>query len=61
MILFGILVAFLGDLEVRHCHFAVSAADSLISTVKNIEVSQIADELSIEHREFRAIRSAFKD
>ena len=44
-----------------HCLFAVSAADNNISTVEDNEVSQIADELRIEHKDFIAIRSKFRD
>ena len=44
-----------------HCLFAVSAADESISTIEDNEVSQIADELRIEHRDFIAVRSRFRD
>jgi uncharacterized tellurite resistance protein B-like protein len=44
-----------------HCLFAVSAADNSISTVEDNVVSQIADELRIEHRDFIAVRSKFRD
>ncbi len=43
------------------CLFAVSAADKSISTVEDNEVSQVADELRIEHRDFIAIRSSYRD
>ncbi len=42
------------------CLFAVAAADESISTVEDNEVSQIADELRIEHREYIAIRSSYR-
>ena len=38
------------------CLYAVAAAEHLISTVEDNEISQIADELRIEHREFISIR-----
>jgi len=44
-----------------HCLFAVSAADTSISTVEDNEVSQIADQLRIEHRDFIAVRSKFRN
>jgi uncharacterized tellurite resistance protein B-like protein len=44
-----------------HCLFAVSTADNSISTVEDNEVSQIADELRIEHRDFIAVRSKFRN
>jgi uncharacterized tellurite resistance protein B-like protein len=43
------------------CLFGVGAADHSISTVEDNEISQIADELRIEHKEFIAIRSRFRD
>lgn len=43
------------------CLFAVSAADNNISTVEDNEVSLIADELRIEHKEFIAVRSKFRE
>jgi len=43
------------------CLFAVAGADESISTLEDNEVSQIADELRIEHRDFIAIRSTYRD
>ena len=43
------------------CLFAVAAADSSIATIEDNEISQIADELRIEHRDFIAIRSKYRD
>jgi len=43
------------------CLFAVAAADGSISTLEDNEVSQIADELRIEHKDFIAIRSTYRD
>ena len=48
-------------LALLHCLFAVCAADETISTVEDNQVSQIADELRIEHKEFIRVRSAFRD
>jgi uncharacterized tellurite resistance protein B-like protein len=48
-------------LALLECLFAVSAADRSISTVEDNEISQIADELLIEHPDFIAIRSRFRD
>ncbi len=48
-------------LALLHCLFGVSAADNSISTVEDNEVSLIADELRIEHRDFIAVRSKFRD
>ncbi len=43
------------------CLYAVAAADESISTIEDNEVSQIADELRIEHRDFISIRSRYRD
>jgi len=43
------------------CLFAVAAAHESISTVEDNEISQIADELRIEHRDFISIRSKYRD
>lgn len=43
------------------CLYAIAAAENLISTVEDNEISQIADELRIEHGEFISIRSKFRD
>jgi uncharacterized tellurite resistance protein B-like protein len=43
------------------CLFAVAAAHEDISTIEDNEISQIADELRIEHREFISIRSKYRD
>ncbi|MBZ5498354.1 MAG: TerB family tellurite resistance protein [Acidobacteriia bacterium] len=48
-------------LALLQCLFAVSAADQSISTVEDTEISQIADELRIEHKDLIAIRSRFRD
>ncbi len=42
------------------CLFAVAAADESISTVEDNEVSQIADELRIEHRDYIKVRSGYR-
>jgi uncharacterized tellurite resistance protein B-like protein len=43
------------------CLYAVAAAEDSISTVEDNEISQIADELRIEHRDFISIRSKYRD
>lgn len=43
------------------CLFSVAAADDSIATIEDNEISQIADELRIEHRDFIAVRSRFRD
>lgn len=43
------------------CLFAVAAADHSISTVEDNEISQIADELRIEHRDFISIRTKYRN
>lgn len=48
-------------LSLLECLFRVSAADENISTLEDNEVSQIADELRIEHKDFIAVRSRFRD
>jgi uncharacterized tellurite resistance protein B-like protein len=48
-------------LALLYCLFAVTAADESISTIEDNEVSQIADELRIEHKDFIAVRSGFRD
>jgi uncharacterized tellurite resistance protein B-like protein len=47
-------------MSLLHCLFAVAAADESISTVEDNEVSQIADELRIEHKDFISVRSQFR-
>ncbi len=48
-------------LALVRCLFAVSAADSEISTVEDNEIKQIADELKIEREEVSAIRAGYAD
>jgi uncharacterized tellurite resistance protein B-like protein len=43
------------------CLYAVAAAEDFISTIEDNEISQIADELRIEHRDFISIRSRYRD
>jgi uncharacterized tellurite resistance protein B-like protein len=43
------------------CLFAVAAADESIATIEDNEISQIADELRIEHPDFIAARSNYRD
>jgi len=44
-----------------HCLFAVSAADDSISGVEEATISQIAQELGVDHREMVQIRSSYRD
>ncbi len=47
-------------LSLLDCLFAVAAADNSISTIEDNEISQVADELRIEHRDFIALRSKYR-
>ncbi len=44
-----------------HCLFAVAAADQSISTVEDNEIRQIASELKLDHGEYTALKSNFKE
>jgi uncharacterized tellurite resistance protein B-like protein len=57
---FNALATHSQKLALLDCLFAVAAADGSISTVEDNEASQIADELRIEHRDFVALRSAYR-
>jgi uncharacterized tellurite resistance protein B-like protein len=48
-------------LALLECLFAVAAAQQSISTIEDNEISQITDELRIEHKDFIAIRSKYRD
>lgn len=43
------------------CLFAVAAADMSVSTIEDNEISQIADELRIEHADLISIRSKYRE
>jgi uncharacterized tellurite resistance protein B-like protein len=43
------------------CLFAVAAANESIATIEDNEISQIADELRIEHRDFISVRLQYRD
>lgn len=43
------------------CLFALAASENHIDTRENAEIRKIADELSIERRDFIAIRSRFRE
>jgi hypothetical protein len=43
------------------CLFAIAAEHESISTVEDNEISQIADELRIEHRDFISVRSKHRN
>ncbi len=44
-----------------HCLFAVSAADRSISSVEDATIRQIASELRLDHADFIAVKSAYRD
>lgn len=48
-------------LSLLDCLFAVAASEDYISTVEDNEISQIADELRIEHQDFISTRSKYRD
>jgi len=58
---FGALASHEQKLALVHCLYSVAAADELISTLEDNEISQIADELRIEHGDFIKVRSAYRD
>lgn len=43
------------------CLFAISASDKSISSIEDAEIRQISGELLLEHNDFIAARSAFRD
>lgn len=48
-------------LALLDCLFSIAASHDSISTLEDNEISQIADELRIEHRDFISIRSGYRD
>lgn len=48
-------------LSLLHCLFAVGAADESISSTESNVVRQIAGELELDHADFIAVRSRFRD
>jgi len=48
-------------LTLIECLFAVSAADTSISTTESTVIRQIADELKLAHRDYVEVRSKFRD
>ena len=48
-------------LSLLDCLFAIAASHDSISTIEDNEISQIADELRVEHRDFISIRSRYRD
>jgi len=48
-------------ISLLHCLFAVSAADQSISTVEDNEVRKISSELRLDHGDFVAARSAYRE
>jgi len=58
---FNTLASHEEKISLLHCLYAVAAADKSISTVEDNEISQIADELRIEHRDLITVRSKYRD
>ena len=48
-------------LALLDCLFAVSAADTSISTIEDNVIRQIATELRLEHKDFISVRSRYRD
>lgn len=48
-------------LALLDCLFAVAAAEGSISVGEDKEIRQISDELRLDHRDFIAVRSAYRD
>jgi uncharacterized tellurite resistance protein B-like protein len=48
-------------LALMDCLFAVAAAEGLISMAEDTEIRQIAREFKLEHRDFIAVRSNYRD
>jgi len=48
-------------LALLDCLFAVAAAEDLVSFEEDNEIRQIASELQLEHRDFIAVRSKYRD
>jgi uncharacterized tellurite resistance protein B-like protein len=48
-------------LALLDCLFAVSAADDEVSTAEDNEIRRIAEEFKLDHSEFIAARSAYRD
>jgi len=48
-------------LALLDCLYAVAAVEASVSTIEDNEISQIADELRIEHRDLISIRSKHRD
>jgi uncharacterized tellurite resistance protein B-like protein len=48
-------------ISLLQCLYAVAAADDSVSTLEDNEIGQIADELRIEHSDFIAVRSEYRD
>lgn len=58
---FGQLATREQKLGLLRCLFAVSAADESISAAEDNEISLIASELNIDHREYTALKAEFKN
>ena len=58
---FGRIATHDQKLALLHCMFAVSASDDSIATVEDNEIRRITKELRIEHADFVAVRSRYRD
>jgi uncharacterized tellurite resistance protein B-like protein len=48
-------------LALLHCLFLVGSSDDSVSVVEDNEIRQIASEICLDHPDFIAVRSAFRD
>lgn len=58
---FGAMASHEGKMALLDCLYAIAAAEATVSTIEDNEISQIADELRIEHRDFISVRSRYRD
>ncbi len=58
---FNTLASHKEKMALLDCLYSVASADKSISTIEDNEISQIADELRIEHRDLISIRSRYRD
>lgn len=47
--------------ELLECLFAVAAADESVTTLESNEIRQIAAELKLEHKDYIAVRSRYRE
>ena len=58
---FGKITSREQKLALLHCLYTVCSADRRISTVEDNEISRIAKELQLSHRDFIAVRIKYRD